>query len=124
MKDNRPVNLQLHTMRFPVTAIISILHRVSGVFLFLLIPFMLYLFDNSLASEEQFARVQKFMATPFIKFSVWAMVSFLLFHLVAGIRHLLMDFGKGESLNGGRMTAYVSMVIAAVLIIAAAVWIF
>lgn len=111
----RPVNLNLMTIRFPVTAIISILHRVSGVVLFLLIPGLLYALQMSLASPESFAKLADCLRLPAMKFAVFLTMLSLLYHLVAGIRHLFMDFGFGETLASGRASAYLVLIIVAIL---------
>lgn len=118
----RPVNLNLFTIKFPIPAIVSILHRLSGVLVFLLIPLFLWMLHTSLASVEQFDALQDFFANPLIRLVIWAGLSALLFHLVAGIRHLLMDTGLGESLKAGEISAWLVIGISAFLIICAGIW--
>ena len=122
MKEKRPVFLDLTKIRFPPPAIVSILHRASGVIVFLLIPLLLWLLGASLASEAQFQQLQTTLEQPGLRFFVWVVVSGLLFHLIAGIRHLIMDMGLGESLPVGRATAYVVIFLAAILIILTGIW--
>lgn len=109
-------------MRFPVPAIVSILHRISGFILFLLIPFVLWALHLSLTSRESFDAVATFLAHPLIKFMVWGSIAALLFHLIAGIRHLLMDIHIGEELKSGRMTAWLTLIISFVLIALTGYW--
>lgn len=123
VKDKRPKNLDLTTIKFPVPAIASISHRISGVALFFALPFMLWALDRSLASPEDFADVQAIMATWPAKAITTAILAALLFHLVAGIRHLLMDMGIGESLEGGRRGAFAVFAVSVVLILLAGVWV-
>lgn len=123
VKDKRPVNLDLTTIKFPVTAIASITHRISGVALFLALPFMLWALDRSLASPEGFSEVQGILATPLASLITWAILAALLFHLVAGFRHLLMDMGIGESYEGGRRGAFTVFAVSIVLIVLAGVWV-
>ena len=100
VKDTRPVNLDLTTVKFPLPAITSIFHRISGVALFFSIGVVLYLLQLSLESEAGFERVTElFRATP-VKLMVWLILTGLLYHLIAGIKHLLMDWGLGESREG------------------------
>ncbi|WP_286917835.1 succinate dehydrogenase, cytochrome b556 subunit, partial [Pseudomonas sp. UBA6276] len=94
--------LDLRTIKLPVTAYTSILHRISGVILFLGIALMLYALGKSLGSEEGFGEVKAYMTSPLAKFVIWALLSALLYHLVAGVRHLIMDMGIGETLEGGK----------------------
>ncbi len=123
MKNQRPVNLDISTIKLPITAIVSILHRVSGVFLFAGVAVLLWLLDASLASEEQFVALQETLTQPIWQIIVWAVVAALAYHVVAGVRHLFMDCGIGESLKGGRLGAKIALVVAVVLIVLAGVWI-
>ena len=112
VKDTRPVNLDLTTVKFPLPAITSILHRISGVALFFGIGVVLYLLQLSLESEAGFERVTElFRATP-VKLVVWLLLTGLLYHLIAGIKHLLMDWGIGESREGALRAAQVTLVLA------------
>lgn len=124
MNDKRPVNLDLSTIKFPVTAIVSITHRVTGVAIFVALPILLWMLDRSLASPESFADLKELMMTSLlVKLVVWAILSVLLYHLVAGIRHLIMDTGVGETLEGGRRGAKLVFIISAVLILLVGGWI-
>lgn len=122
MKNQRPKNLNLFTIRFPIPAIVSILHRISGVILFLLIPIVLWGLYLSLSSQQNFDDLHQFLLTPGMKFFLWCSLSAFLYHLVAGIRHLLMDIGIGEELRSGKISAILTIVIAALLIILTGVW--
>ena len=123
MNSQRPVNLDLRSIKLPITAYTSILHRISGVILFFGIAIMLYGLDLSLSSAEGFAQVQQCMSHPLVKFIVWGLLSALLYHLVAGIRHLVMDLGVGETLEGGKLGSKLVLVISVVLILLAGLWI-
>ena len=124
MNDKRPVNLDLSTIKFPVTAIAFITHRVTGVAIFLALPILLWMLDRSLTSPESFADLKELMMTSLlVKLVVWAILSVLLYHLVAGIRHLIMDAGVGESLEGGRRGAKLTFLISVVLILLVGGWI-
>ncbi|HSW94409.1 MAG TPA: succinate dehydrogenase, cytochrome b556 subunit [Gammaproteobacteria bacterium] len=122
MKIKRPRNLNLFTIRFPIPALASILHRLSGFILFLMIPLILWGFHLSLDSEQGFNDLQQIFTTPWVKFVVWVILSAFLYHLVAGIRHLLMDIGVGEGLKSGKLSAILTLALAAVLIILAGIW--
>jgi succinate dehydrogenase / fumarate reductase cytochrome b subunit len=122
VKKQRPKNLNLFTIRFPIPAIASILHRASGFILFFTIPFLLWALYSSLASPESFDELHQTLATPWLKFIIWCCLSAFLYHFVAGIRHLLMDIGIGEELKSGKFSAILTIAIAAVLIILAGIW--
>ena len=86
---------QLANYRLPLAGVISILHRISGALLFLLLPFILYLLDRSLASEISFGRFKSLTSNFLIKLIVLAIVWSYLHHLIAGVRHLFMDMHYG-----------------------------
>lgn len=127
MKSNRPVNLSLSTvlavnMKSPV-AIASILHRISGVVIFLLIPVLLYVLQQSLTSEAAFTAVKTDVLGGLVGgFLVFVALAGLIYHLVVGAKHLVQDFGIGETLEGGRLFATLALVLAGVLIVCALAW--
>ncbi|GAC1034896.1 succinate dehydrogenase, cytochrome b556 subunit [Pseudomonas sp. No.21] len=123
MNSQRPVNLDLRTIKLPITAYTSILHRISGVILFVGIAVLLYALGKSLASEEGFEQVKACLTSPLAKFVIWGLLSALLYHLVAGVRHLVMDAGIGETLEGGKLGSKIVIAISAVLIVLAGVWV-
>ena len=120
----RPVNLDLTKFHFPVPAIVSILHRMSGVILFLAIPLMLWWLQQSLASKHAYQVLQQSLTTPIMKLTLWAILVSLSYHIIAGTRHLLMDMGIGESLEGGRWGALsvLSLSIVAILWLGYVLW--
>ncbi|MDX1901398.1 MAG: succinate dehydrogenase, cytochrome b556 subunit [Gammaproteobacteria bacterium] len=121
-KDLRPKNLNLFTMHFPIMAIISILHRLSGVILFLLIPFFLWVFQCSLSTQQGFDDIVFFLSSGWVKFFLWLSLGALSYHMVAGARHLLMDLGIGESLQAGKLSSYITIGISVVLFILIGIW--
>lgn len=126
MQDNRPRNIgisDLAAIKLPITSYSSILHRISGVLIFLMIPLLLSMLDRSLESPESFAALQADLDGGFTKFLAWVVLSALLYHIVAGVRHLIMDMGIGETLEGGQRGAWATLVISAILILLAGVWI-
>lgn len=123
MSKPRPVNLDIGTFKLPITAYVSILHRLSGVLLFFVIGLLLWLLDFSLSSPEGFASVAEWLSTPLAKIVLWGSLAALAYHLVAGVRHMIMDFGIGESLEGGVLGAKLVIAAAVILILLAGVWI-
>jgi len=123
VKSQRPVNLDLRTIKLPITAYTSILHRISGVILFVGLAIMLYALGKSLGSEEGFGEVKAGLTSPLAKLVIWGLLSALLYHLVAGVRHLIMDMGIGETLEGGKLGSKIVIVISVVVIVLAGVWI-
>lgn len=123
MNSKRPVNLDLRTIQLPITAYTSIAHRISGVILFVGIAVLLYALDLSLTSEEGFEQVKAYLTSSLAKFVIWGLLSALLYHMVAGIRHLIMDMGIGETLEGGKLGSKIVIAVSAVLIVLAGVWV-
>lgn len=123
MNKKRPVNLDLGSLKFPPMAIASILHRISGVLLFVLLPFMLYILQLSLQSASSFEAMILMLSSPFYKLVLWVFGSSLIYHILAGTRHLFMDMGFGEQLETGRRTSVLVIVLAVVFTIILGIWI-
>lgn len=122
MAEQRPINLNLFTIKFPIPAIISILHRVSGAFLFLLIPVLLWFLQASFTSINRFDDIQDFLLFPSVRFFIWIFFAALIFHLVAGIRHLMMDLGLGESLKAARFSSWAVLFISSLITLGLGIW--
>lgn len=105
----RPIYLNLLEIRLPVGGVVSILHRVSGVVLVLVLPALLMLLDQSLASAQQYQAVTALLATPAMRLAGVALVWFLAHHLLAGIRHLLLDLDIGIGREAARLSAWVTL---------------
>ena len=122
MNKKRPVNLDIGTIQLPITAYVSILHRVSGVVLFGAVGLFLWILDSSLSSEESFNLIKEFMNTLIVQIIIWLSLAALIYHLVAGLRHLVMDYGYGETLSGGILGAKLVLVFSAILMLVAGLW--
>lgn len=123
MKDNRPVNLDLGTIALPITALVSILHRISGIALVAGVALLLWMLDQSLASEESFARLAALLEGSLVlRVVLWLVLAALIYHTLAGVKHLIMDLGIGESLEGGRRGAKIVIAAFVVLTLIAGVW--
>lgn len=124
MKNKRPINLSVGQIlsvnaKSPI-AMASILHRVSGLLLFVLIPVLLFVLQTSLSSPEGFASIFDNML---IRFIVWVFVAATGYHFVMGVKHLLADLGMNEELESGRRAAWISIVLAVIVILASFVWV-
>ena len=107
----RPTNLDLTTIKQPISAIASILHRISGVVNFILVGFLLILLDFSLQSSNNYQLIVSFLHNYLVIFIMWGFLTALTYHLFAGIRHMLMDLGYFEEIESGRKSAVVVMFI-------------
>ena len=102
---------------------VSMPHRISGFVIFLAIPIVLWGLQQSLSSQESFDALQVVLDGVVAKLILWSILAGLIYHFVAGIKHLIMDVGIGESLEGARRLAFLTLGVSAVLILAAGVWI-
>ena len=103
--------------RLPLAGVVSILHRVSGLLMFALLPFIIWLFDNSLRSEISYdtfssAFVAGIGVVPawFVKLVVLALTWAFLHHAIAGVRHVWMDMTHSVTKEQGRLSAVVTLV--------------
>ncbi len=108
----------LPTYRLPAAGWVSILHRISGLLMFLLMPLILWLFDNSLTSEISFAKFSAafnvglgFVPGWFMKLVALALIWAYLHHFIAGVRHLYMDVCHAVSKEFGKSSAIVTLVL-------------
>lgn len=108
----RPRFLALWQIRFPIGAIASIGHRVSGVLLLVALPPLTLALDQSLRGRSGFEQLLDELRSPQLAPLVFVAVWALTHHLLAGIRHLAMDIGIGFRLRQARATAWISIVAA------------
>lgn len=110
--------------RLPLAGFVSILHRISGMLMFFLLPFILYLLDKSLTSEISFAVFQKFTSGTFVKLVILSLVWAYLHHFCAGIRHLFMDLHFGLDKDSARKSAVGVLLISLTLVLVVALKLF
>ena len=108
----RPVHLTLTKRRLPVGGVMSIIHRLTGVLMFVSIPLLIYLLDCSLISAQGFAEAVHLLHTPLGKLMLFGLMWSLMHHLLAGIRYLLIDVDLGVDKATARMTALLVIVAA------------
>ena len=106
MTDKRPVYLNLLKIRLPLPGIISFAHRITGVLLFLVIPFAVYLLDLSVQSEQSFNQAQQLMDQPLMVFLQVLLLWSLAHHFFAGIRFLLIDADIGVEKSQARLSSW------------------
>ena len=111
--------------KYPLAAIVSILHRGSGMLMFFLLPFIIWLFDTSLTSEISYAQFTSlfvagagFLPGGFFKLVALALIWSYLHHFIAGLRHLWMDATHAVSLEFGRQSAVFTIGVSLILTIA------
>ena len=121
---NRPKNLNLFTIKLPINALVSILHRATGCLLFLILPLLLLLLQLSLSSVEHYQLVVNILHSPFIKLMLLGLAWAFFHHFFAGIRHLAMDVHWMTTLMKARYTSKVVLVLGAIatLVLALKLW--
>ncbi|MGD8832034.1 MAG: succinate dehydrogenase, cytochrome b556 subunit [Pseudomonadales bacterium] len=121
-KENRPVYLSLTQFGWPITAIASIAHRITGMLLFLGVGYLLWLLSLALDSPAGFAQASSVLAAPFARFVLWGVLTLLIYHILAGIKHMIMDFHIGDSFKVAAASSYTVFALSAVLAIITGVW--
>ncbi|MFM0171473.1 succinate dehydrogenase, cytochrome b556 subunit [Paraburkholderia sediminicola] len=115
----------LTAYRLPLAGRVSILHRLSGGLLFVFLPFLLYLFDQSLTSELSFEVFKGFLSNIVVKLITLVLAWAFLFHFCAGVRHLFMDTSHNlTTKEKGKQTSIVVLVVSSLLTIAFAAKLF
>lgn len=112
-KKQRPKNLNLLTIRFPVNALVSILHRSSGVLMFVLLPWLLWLLQLSLQNADGYRRVQSCVQGWPVKLLLTVLAWAALHHFFAGLRHLAMDMHWMQSLQKARFSSRLVLLLVA-----------
>jgi succinate dehydrogenase / fumarate reductase cytochrome b subunit len=115
MRKERPKHLALHQINLPLPGIVSILHRISGVLLFLSLPILLLMLQYSLASIETHTRLLELLAHPLSKLALIGLLWAFLHHFCAGIRYLAIDLHYVRSLEQARNSSKVVLAVSLVL---------
>lgn len=121
---NRPVYLNFFRLHLPITGWVSILHRLSGALLFLLLPLMVGGFALSLSNETGFAYMAAWGSMPSVKLLVLALVWAFAQHFFGGVRHLAMDAHWGVALKSARISSLIVLMATGVVVLLAAVALF
>ena len=124
VRKQRPKHLALNQIRLPLPGIVSILHRISGVGIFLLLPFLLFLLDRSLGSPETFETFAAVVDNWFVKLLLLGLLWAYMHHFCAGIRFLLLDMHMGVDLESARKSSKIvlGVSIALTVIIGVKLW--
>jgi succinate dehydrogenase / fumarate reductase cytochrome b subunit len=125
VKRERYQTSKYRSHHYPIPINSDSLHHASnnGVIIFVGVAILLYLLSLSLESEAGFVKAQQLVGSPIGKFVLWGIVSGLLYHLVAGTKHLIMDWGIGETLAGAAIGSRITLILSTLLIVIAGVWI-
>ena len=115
MKKNRPKHLALHQIKFPLPALVSGIHRIGGLVLFLVTPLLLLMFQYSLRSVETVTQLSELLQNSLVKLILTFILWLFLHHFCAGIRALTIDFDLGVSLAQARASSKLVFIVSIVL---------
>jgi len=122
MNNSRPINLELGSFTWPVTAIASILHRICAVIIWVGFGFLLIVAHKATSSPQGYADVAQWFSTNFfIQFISWGFLTALGYYCAGTVKHLIQDFGFGESFEGGKIISWAAISVGIVLSIIAGV---
>ncbi len=107
IKKKRPKNLDLMSIKLPLPGVLSIIHRIAGAVLFLMLPVLLWLFQASLTSPETFSTFKSVVAHPLVRLVLLGLIWLFMHHFCAGIRYLLLDLHKGIDLASARLSSWI-----------------
>jgi succinate dehydrogenase / fumarate reductase cytochrome b subunit len=115
MNKKRPKHLALHKIKLPLPGIVSILHRISGLLLFITLPLMLLMLQYSLNSIQTYTELMSILAQPLVKLLLLGLLWAFLHHFCAGLRYLAIDMHLVRNLAGARNSSKAVMVVSLVL---------
>ncbi len=121
---SRPKNLNLLSVRFPLSAVMSVGHRAAGILLFLALPYFLYLLQLSLSGESGFLQVKNDLNSIWMKLIMLVFIWALAHHFIAGIRYFLLDLDIGIERQTAQKSALLVMILGVFVTAIAAVVLF
>jgi len=122
MAKSRPKHLNLFQIKLPVPGVVSILHRISGIGLFLMLPFLLFLLQASLQSPDSYIHFRAWMSFVLVKLVLLGLLWAFLHHFCAGIRYLFLDVHVGTELATARASSFAVLGVSLVLTVVFGVW--
>jgi len=124
MRQNRPKNLDLSTIKLPVMGVASILHRISAVIIWVAMVFFLPVLYISLESPEGFHKIKTLLTESIVvQFFLWGFLSAFGYYIVGGIKHIIQEFGYFETLTGGSAISRVAIGLGILLSLISGYWI-
>jgi|SRR3989338_538847 len=115
MNKHRPKHLALHLIKLPLPGFVSILHRISGLLLFIALPLLLLMLQYSLRSIETYTQLLAVLAHPLVKLMLLGLLWAFLHHFCAGLRYLAIDLDYGMKLAQARASSKAVLVVSLVL---------
>lgn len=115
MNKHRPKHLALHLIKLPLPGFVSILHRISGLLLFIALPLLLLMLQYSLRSIETYTQLMAVLAHPLAKLMLLGLLWASLHHFCAGLRYLAIDLDYGVKLAQARASSKMVLAVSLVL---------
>lgn len=115
MNKHRPKHLALHLIKLPLPGFVSVLHRISGLLLFLALPLLLLMLQYSLRSIETYTQLLAVLAHPLAKLMLLGLLWAFLHHFCAGLRYLAIDLDYGVKLAQARASSKAVLAVSLVL---------
>ena len=124
MQKKRPIHLALHQIKLPLPGMVSIFHRISGLLLFLALPLLLLMLQESLHSIGSYSRLMEWVGTPLAKLAMLGFLWAFLLHFCAGLRYLAIDMHLLKNLRQARESSKVVLIASFLLtiLIGARLW--
>lgn len=122
MNKQRPININPLSIELPISALISISHRITGVLLFVALPGLIWILQQSLASQDSWVKLNQLLTNFSVKFGLWIIIVAFSLHIFAGVRHLIMDLHMADSLCASRKTAWFTVILTIIMAILSAYW--
>jgi len=115
MNKHRPKHLALHLIKLPLPGFVSILHRISGLLLFIALPLLLLMLQYSLRSIETYTQLLAVLVHPLVKLMLLGLLWAFLHHFCAGLRYLAIDLDYGVKLAQARASSKMVLAVSLVL---------
>lgn len=116
MKDKRPKNMDMTTMKLPIMGVASILHRVSAVIIWVSLAYFLPILYISLKSAQGFATIETMLIESFIaQFVTWGFMTAAGYYIFGGLKHVIQEFGYFETLQDGKLISQIAIGLGVVL---------
>ena len=124
MQKKRPIHLALHQIKLPLPGLVSIFHRISGLLLFLALPLLLLMLQESLRSIGSYSRLMEWLGMPLAKLALLGLLWAFLLHFCAGLRYLAIDMHLLKNLRQARESSKVVLIASFLLtvLIGARLW--
>lgn len=113
---SKHVFLNLFVIKFPITAIMSIIHRITGLYLFICLPIFLYFLKLALESESSFLLLKELLNLTYVKLFIFSFLMSFIYHFIIGMKHIIMDIGFFDDKSSSNKLSIISLFLVIFLI--------